>query len=208
VEIYLYLITEKASRHGSAQRGFSLPSPHITGFLSAPVVILQSGSTDSSRKLSDLFKGRVTDWEDMSRTPTTTNKGAAQGGESVNDRETETPEVPSGGSSTPETPALDRAPFGEPRVHPANGDIIRDVSHAVRIACSSPSSLSPERFLERTSLRTGTMILERLDELLLGHGSRGPAGSALVDDPPRKLLLSSQVLQMANSNTVKDRCSQ
>jgi hypothetical protein len=49
------------------------------------------------------------------------------------------------------------------------------------------------------------MILERLDELLLGHGSRGPAGSAHVDDPPRKFLLSSQVLQVANSNTVKDR---
>ena len=70
---------------------------------------------------------------------------------------------------------------------------------------SSPSSSSPERILKRSSLRTpGTMILERLDELLLGHGSRGPAGSALVDDPPRKLLLSSQVLQVANSNTVKD----
>ena len=44
------------------------------------------------------------------------------------------------------------------------------------------------------------MILERLDEPLLGHGSCGPArGSALVDDPPRslaKLLLSSQVLQV------------
>jgi len=48
------------------------------------------------------------------------------------------------------------------------------------------------------------MILERLDELL-GHGSRGPAGFTFVDDPPRKLLLSSQVLQVANSNTVKDR---
>jgi hypothetical protein len=48
------------------------------------------------------------------------------------------------------------------------------------------------------------MILERLDELL-GYGSRGPTGSTFVDDPPRKLLLSSQVLQVANSNTVKDR---
>jgi hypothetical protein len=48
------------------------------------------------------------------------------------------------------------------------------------------------------------MILERLDELL-GYGSRGPTGSAFVDDPPRRLLLSSQVLQVANSNTVKDR---
>ncbi|KAH9176580.1 hypothetical protein EDB89DRAFT_2112571 [Lactarius sanguifluus] len=69
----------------------------------------------------------------------------------------------------------------------------------------SPSSTSPERFLEPTTSRTpGTMILERLDEIL-GHGSRGSDGSPFVDDPPRKLLLSSQVLQVANSNTVKDR---
>lgn len=37
-----------------------------------------------------------------------------------------------------------------------------------------------------------------------GHGLHGSAGPALVDDPPSKLLLSSQVLQVANSNTVKD----
>jgi serine/arginine repetitive matrix protein 2 len=171
----------------------------------------------------------MTGWEDMSRTPTTTNESAAQGGEVQNDRETETPEVPSAGSSTPETPALDRAPSGEPRAHPSNGDtpFVTYPTQSVSpgpdpptssatpdptsslddyASQSSPSSSSPERFLERSSLRTpGTMILERLDELLSGHGSRGPAGSALVDDPPRKLLLSSQVLQVANSNTVKDR---
>jgi hypothetical protein len=48
------------------------------------------------------------------------------------------------------------------------------------------------------------MILERLDEQL-GNGLRGSNGSTFVDDPPRRLLLSSQVLQVANSNTVKDR---
>jgi serine/arginine repetitive matrix protein 2 len=61
--------------------------------------------------------------------------------------------------------------------------------------------------LERTcSCTPGTTILKRLDGLLLevlGHGSCGPASSALVDDPPRRLLLLLQVLQMANSNTVK-----
>lgn len=170
----------------------------------------------------------MTEWADMSRTPTTTNESAAQGGgDTMDDREAETPEVPSGGSSTPETPALDRSPFGEPRV--ANGDTpfvtyptqsVSPVPDPTTSSAtpdptsslddyasqSSPSSSSPERFLERKSLRKpGTMILERLDELLLGNGSRGPAGSGFVDDPPRKLLLSSQVLQVVNSNTVKDR---
>ena len=210
--------------------------PGLQQPVSAPVAISKSGSTDSSRKLSDLFNGRkeselMTDWENMSRTPTTTtDKSAAQGRESQNDPETEAPEVPSRGSSTtPETPAIDdREPYGESRVHTSNGDTpfvtyptqsVSPVPDPTPSATpdptsslddyasqSSPSSSSPERFLERTSLRTpGRMILERLDELLLGHGSRGPIGSALVDDPPRKLLLSSQVLQVANSNTVKDR---
>jgi hypothetical protein len=70
---------------------------------------------------------------------------------------------------------------------------------------SSPSSLSPERFLELTTLRApGAMILERLDEQL-ESALHGPNGSTFVDDPPRRLLLSLQVLQVANSNAVKER---
>jgi hypothetical protein len=58
-----------------------------------------------------------------------------------------------------------------------------------------PYLCPPEHDLERTSLRKpGTMILKRLDEVLLGHGSRGPAGSGFVDDPPGKLLLLLEVL--------------
>ena len=211
----------------------SQPSfPDLQQPVSAPVVISQSESTDASRKLSDLFDGRkqrelMTDWEDTSRTPTTTNESAAQGKESQNDSGPETPEVPSGGSSTPETPAHDRPPFGEPRVHALNGDAqfvtyptqpvspVPDPNSSATpdptssldgyASQSSPSSSSPERILEPTISRTpGSMLLERLDELL-GYGSRGQTGSTFVDDPPRKLLLSSQVLQVANSNTVKDR---
>jgi len=211
------------------------PQPSFPGLqqpVSAPVVISQSGSTDMTRKLSDLLHGGeendiMTDWEDMSRTPTTTDESTAQGRESRNASEPETLEVPSGGSSTPETPAHDKPPFIEPRVRTPNGDIqsmtypIQSMSPAPDpnssatpdptssldgyATQSSPSSSSPERALEPTTLRTpGAMILERLDEQL-GNGSRGPNGSTFVDDPPRRLLLSSQVLQVANSNTVKDR---
>jgi serine/arginine repetitive matrix protein 2 len=184
-----------------------------------------------SRKLSDLFDARkeselMTDWEDMSRTPTTTNESAAQGRESHNEAETQ--DVPSRGSSTPETPALDKPPsFDQPRVHTSNGDI-QSVTYPTQpmspapdpnssatpdptssldgyTSQSSPSSSSPERILEPTTSRTpGAMILERLDEQM-GGGSRGPSGSTFVDDPPRRILLSSQVLQVANANTVKDR---
>jgi serine/arginine repetitive matrix protein 2 len=50
----------------------------------------------------------------------------------------------------------------------------------------------------------GAIVLERLDDLL-GRGSRSPMWASAIDDPPRKLLLSSPVLQVVNSNTVKDR---
>jgi len=213
----------------------SQPSfPGLQQPVPAPVVISRSGSTNASRKLSDLFDGRkgselMTDWEDISRTPTTTNESAAQARESqsVPEHEPETREISSGGSSTPETPARDRPPFDDPRVRASNGDAqsVTYPSQSISPALdpnssatpdptsslddyasqSSPSSSSPERHLEPTISRTpGSMILERLDDQL-GQGSRSPTGSPFVDDPPRKLLLSSQVLQVANSNTVKDR---
>ncbi|KAI9509498.1 hypothetical protein F5148DRAFT_1187202, partial [Russula earlei] len=213
----------------------SQPSfPGLQQPVSAPVVITQSESTDVSRNLSDLFDGRkekqlLADWEDISRTPTTTNESAAQSRQSQNvpEPESETREVPSAGSLTPETPARDRPPFDEARILALNGDA-QSVTYPTQSVSpapdpnssatpdptsslddyasqSSPSSSSPERFLEPTTSRTpAEMILERLDEQL-SHGPRGPTGSTFVDDPPRKLLLSSQVLQVANSNTVKDR---
>lgn len=210
------------------------PQPSFPGLpqpVPSPVVISQSESTDVSRKLSDLFDARkaselMTDWEDMSRTPTTTNESAVHGRESHNEPETE--DVPSRGSSTPETPALDKPSFDDqPRVRTSNGDA-QSVTYPTQpmspapdpnssatpdptsslddyASQSSPSSSSPERILEPTTSRTpGAMILERLDEQM-GSGSRGPSGSTFVDDPPRRMLLSSQVLQVANANTVKDR---
>ncbi|EGN99792.1 hypothetical protein SERLA73DRAFT_152020 [Serpula lacrymans var. lacrymans S7.3] len=50
----------------------------------------------------------------------------------------------------------------------------------------------------------GLIVLERIDDML-GRGSRSPMWASAIDDPPRKLLLSSPVLQVVNSNTVKDR---
>ncbi|KAJ6499224.1 hypothetical protein C8R45DRAFT_864618 [Mycena sanguinolenta] len=49
-----------------------------------------------------------------------------------------------------------------------------------------------------------SFVLERLEENL-ARGSRSPMWASAIDDPPRKLLLSSPVLQVVNANTVKDR---
>ncbi|KAL0578759.1 hypothetical protein V5O48_003257 [Marasmius crinis-equi] len=50
----------------------------------------------------------------------------------------------------------------------------------------------------------GSFVLQKLEEQLV-RSSRSPMWSAAIDDPPRKLVLSSPVLQVVNSNTVKDR---
>lgn len=47
----------------------------------------------------------------------------------------------------------------------------------------------------------GAYILERLEEVL----GRGTKTAMYPDDPPRKLVMSSPIFQVANANTVKDR---
>ncbi|KAJ7084475.1 hypothetical protein B0H15DRAFT_784057 [Mycena belliarum] len=66
----------------------------------------------------------------------------------------------------------------------------------------SSSTTSSHYSLKGNSL--GPFILERLEENL-ARGSRSPMWASAIDDPPRKLLLSSPVLQVVNANTVKDR---
>ncbi|KAI0818477.1 hypothetical protein BC628DRAFT_1333825 [Trametes gibbosa] len=58
-----------------------------------------------------------------------------------------------------------------------------------------PPTHEPER---------GALIMERFEEAL-GRGSKSSLWPSALDDPPRKLVLSSPVLQVANANTVKDR---
>ena len=221
-----WLINKGLFPSQSSQSSHSLQQPILD-----PVVTSQSGLTDMSRKpsLSDLFDPRK-DSElttDMSRTPTTINENRPQTRASQNSHEAEARESSPDGSSTPETPAHDKQPYDTPHVLASIGDAQSETYLAQSLSPapdpnssatpdptsslddyasqSSPASSSPERFLEPTTSRTpGTMILERLDEML-GQGSRGSDGSPFVDDPPRKLLLSSQVFQVANSNTVKDR---
>ncbi|KAF7315611.1 SEC7 domain-containing protein [Mycena indigotica] len=50
----------------------------------------------------------------------------------------------------------------------------------------------------------GSFVLERLEENL-ARGSRSPMWASVIDEPPRKLVLSSEALQVVNANTVKDR---
>lgn len=73
-----------------------------------------------------------------------------------------------------------------------------------RSGSASLSTLSSHPVIDATkSVSQESSILDLMDELL----SRADSSSlpTPIEDPPRKLLLSSPVLQVVNSNTVKDR---
>lgn len=73
----------------------------------------------------------------------------------------------------------------------------RSTSHS--FSSMSSSRHSPEGYDSKASL-----FMERLEDVL-GRGSKNPEWPNDVEVPPRKLILSSHVLQVANANTVKDR---
>lgn len=67
----------------------------------------------------------------------------------------------------------------------------------------SSSSDSPGMHHPPQSDKAG-IIMARLEEAL-GRGSKSSIWPIAIEDPPRKLVLCSPVLQVANANTVKDR---
>lgn len=76
----------------------------------------------------------------------------------------------------------------------------RSTSESLSSDMSSPGSPA----LAAHDPTRAAVIMERLDEAL-SRGSKSSIWPIAIDDPPRKLVLSSPVLQVANSNTVKDR---
>lgn len=69
---------------------------------------------------------------------------------------------------------------------------------------SESSSNTSSRYSDSDYLPKGAVIIERLSEII-GRGPRNSAWPSVIDEPPRKLILASPVLQVVNSNTVKDR---
>ena len=99
----------------------------------------------------------------------------------------------------------------------ASSRIISDPSSLNRVATITPDPSSISDYPAATPPESsstssdsslngqqGLLVLERLEENL-SRVSRSPMWCAAVDDPPRKLVLSSPVLQVVNQNTVKDR---
>lgn len=97
-------------------------------------------------------------------------------------------------SSPPDPPSTTPEPFSSVDEYPT-----RSTSESSSGLSSNTPSSPREEFNSQ-----GAVVLERLDEML-ARGPRSPMWANVTDEPPRKLIQSSAVLQVANSNTVKDR---
>lgn len=224
-EVKQWLSKNKGKKAQSQQRSPTPTSSHL------PPQIEQQSSTSSTKipSLSELLKTKDmeinSDWED-SRTPTNTNgahsmttspshkafssfgyrsgrETPATGVPTDTERTPKAKKVlpltltPSGGSGyvvvddqpTPELAKPDR--YMSPTPDPTSS-----VSEAPQSTSESGSAASSHDSLGPTP--QAQMLMERLEDTL----SRG---AAPLDEPPRKLIVSGAVLQVVNSNTVKDR---
>jgi serine/arginine repetitive matrix protein 2 len=194
------------------------PSSPAAGSVSfSPLPVVDSPtvpSTDKKPSLSDLFSKKANElnheWEgvDQKQTSPAGNGVSTNGVNQADEPEGQVIDVQT--FSVRHLGPLDLAagrgsPFKfPPEMSPArfatpDPSSISDYPAATASESSSTSS-------SRYSLRDhqGSVVLERLEENL-ARGFKSPMWASAIDDPPRKLVLSSPVLQVVNPNTVKDR---
>ena len=178
--------------------------------------------------LSDLLQRKdseltVQSWEDSDKSRTPTNVTSAQGFGTPK----ETPQtvdissdsqprgdadmnVPTSGAASPayvlsdySSPGFPSPPHPPSSTTPDPQSSLDDFpTRSTSESTMSSSHHSPDPPSNDSS--AGAIIMERLDEIL-GRGSKSSLWPSAIDDPPRKLILTSPVLQVANANTVKDR---
>ncbi|KAH7925547.1 hypothetical protein BV22DRAFT_1195119 [Leucogyrophana mollusca] len=213
----------------SAKKLFpSSPSSPAISTISSPI---ESRPAVASKKpsLSDLLRLRkendlTSDWEEImsekSRTPTSTS-GSTLLGKLTAEGQDLSPVTTNGRSSLNED--VQKTPRASKIAKPSNGSVYTTLD-SPPIVPSPPEPMTPDPWsslsdyppqtTSESSSNTssqysdfptqGTIVLERLNEML-GRGPRSPMWASAIDDPPRKLVLASPVLQVVNSVTVKDR---
>ncbi|KAJ4483336.1 hypothetical protein J3R30DRAFT_3447737 [Lentinula aciculospora] len=101
------------------------------------------------------------------------------------------PSPPDPLSSTTPDPSSSQSDYPAPSTSTSSSSLSSNYSAAAPAAVAPPGV-------------QGNIVLERLEENL-ARGSRSPMWASVLESPPRKLILSSPVLQVVNANTVKDR---
>lgn len=133
--------------------------------------------------------------EDTQKTPRASKIAKSGGGVSSSPVELSAPSA-LGASTSPPTPS---PPEPMPPSTPEPWSSLSDYPPPTTSESSSNTSSQYSEFPSKSAV-----IMERLDEML-GRGPKSPVWPSVIDDPPRKLLLAAPVLQVVNSDTVKDR---
>ena len=198
-------LSKNSRKKGSQTQ--NIPGPVVVSV--APGVDTGIPMTSKRPSLSDIFSKRPSDLGDWEEQPTTpdVNKYIGNGNtlngikpDNTYDLNHSSPVQP---SVTFDSPPLREAPPKDPSPPSRLTIATPDPSSVSDYPAPTPSESSITSSCSSLHGRQGSLVLERLEENL-SH-SRSPMWSAAVDDPPRKLVLSSPVLQVVNQNTVKDR---
>ena len=205
------------------------PSPGtcVTFSPPSPMDIQPTVITNNKPSLSDIVEKRdgepITEWEDVA--PASVNSDTFM--KKIHVTRPPTNGVPVNGTKSPQSDHLDSdqtpkvqnvVPLDLPVTSESPYKFPTKPSSLMRLYTPDPSSASdyPAATASESSSTTssqyslgvhespGSIVLERLDEML-ARGTTSPMWASALDDPPRKLILSSLVLQVVNPNTVKDR---
>ena len=204
------------------------PSPGTSVTFSPPPAMDVQSTTITNKKpsLSDIVARKenepITEWEDSS--PASANSGTLmkkphgarppRNGVPVNGTKLPEPHLES--DQTPKVqnvvpldpPVPPESPYKFPTKHSSLTRLYTpdpsSVSDYPAATASESSSTTSSQYSLGVHESPGSLVLERLDEKL-ARGTRNPMWASALDDPPRKLILSSPVLQVVNPNTVKDR---
>lgn len=210
----------------NSKKKVSSPTGPASGSVSfSPLPAIDSPVTPITNKkpsLSDIFGGKkgndMSDWEDLNglqsnastdvKQSTNMHFGnASQGGNPAESNEHEMGQSSKGRHLVPLDLTAGRvSPFKFPNdpsslARLASPDPSTQSDYPAQTASDSSSTPSSQYSLR---IQQGALMLERLEENL-ARGFKSPMWSSAIDDPPRKLILSSPVLQVVNPNTVKDR---
>ena len=211
---------------------FSPPSSVLSSPPTVDVRPLQTVKKKPS--LSELLRRKDselgTDWEEINSTPTSTS-GDTLLGERTSDYGALLRDVPavngttvarSEHTDTEKTPKAKRvmpladyngdrrsydkslSPLPRPDPLSLTPDPSSSLSDYPAHSTSESSSTTSSQYSLRHVGPQGAVVLERLEENL-ARGSRSAIWASAIDDPTRKLLLSSPVVQVVNANHVKDR---
>ncbi|TFK54279.1 hypothetical protein OE88DRAFT_1732956 [Heliocybe sulcata] len=198
-------------------------SPNSTQY-SLPAYEPKSAGATKKPSLSDLWRGRTdnelsSDADDANQSRTDSNTSTLQGQmieagytpvsvrplltdptkAAVMNGSGRSAQVLSTLSDLPSVSSPPDAPSTTPEPFSSVDEYTRTTSESSSALSSKAPSSPREEFHSQ-----GAVVLERLDEML-ARGPRSPMWANVTDEPPRKLIQSSAVLQVANANTVKDR---